>query len=235
VLSGIVTTIAGSGPSGRLLGGYSGDNGPATSARLNAPEDVAVDPSGNIFIADSLNGAVRRIDAKSRNITTIFSTNDRYVSGVALDSSGNLFVTGFRLWKVRADGQISEIAGGGVDITDDIPGSLANLNLALGLTIDNKGNIFFAERFGGSVRVIRGPVPSTAAAQPTVTSIVPSSGVQGATISATSSGKDLSGATAVACSGGGRPSKSSLEAHQQTCRLRSRSQPMQLPERDLAR
>src|SRR5262249_20302044 len=124
VLSGIVTTIAGSGPSGRLQGGYSGDNGPATSALLNAPEDVAVDHSGNIFIADSLNGAVRRIDAKSKIITTVFSKGS-YVSGVAFDSSGNLFVTAFRLWKVRADGQISEIAGGGVDNTDDIPASRA--------------------------------------------------------------------------------------------------------------
>src|SRR5262249_16951566 len=56
--SGIITTVAGNGQAG-----YSGDGGPATSASLNGPNDVALDAAGNLYIADAQNHRVRRIDA----------------------------------------------------------------------------------------------------------------------------------------------------------------------------
>lgn len=62
---GIITTVAGNG-----TGGYSGDGGPATSAQLYDPRDVAVDSDGNFYIADSLNGVIRKVDA-SGIITTV--------------------------------------------------------------------------------------------------------------------------------------------------------------------
>ena len=69
--SGIITTVAGSGPTGYKLGGFSGDGGPATSARLNLPSWVAVDSVGNLFIADEGNNRIRRVDAATGVITTV--------------------------------------------------------------------------------------------------------------------------------------------------------------------
>src|SRR5207253_1800358 len=101
-VSGLITTVAGDG-----VAGFSGDGGPATSASLNTPWGVAVDGSGNLFIADRSNHRIRRVDAVSGIITTVagngvagFSGDGgpavgaslHFPSGVAVDSSGNLFI-----------------------------------------------------------------------------------------------------------------------------------------------
>lgn len=70
ISTGVITTVAGNGDkfgSGSSLG----DNGPATSARLSTPQDAALDSSGNIFIADSSNGRIRKVTASTGIITTI--------------------------------------------------------------------------------------------------------------------------------------------------------------------
>jgi DNA-binding CsgD family transcriptional regulator/sugar lactone lactonase YvrE len=68
----IITTVAGSTHVfGRIFGGYSGDDGPAISAQLSQPEDVAVDPSGFLYIADYNNQAIRRVDPQGMIITTL--------------------------------------------------------------------------------------------------------------------------------------------------------------------
>ena len=59
-LDGIISTVAGSGPTGFGNGGFSGDSGPATSALLNLPFDVASDVDGNLYIADS-NNRIRKV------------------------------------------------------------------------------------------------------------------------------------------------------------------------------
>ena len=64
--TGIITTLAGNG-----TGGYSGDNGVATSAELNSPYGVAVDASGNIYIADTFNLVIRTVTASTGIITTV--------------------------------------------------------------------------------------------------------------------------------------------------------------------
>ena len=64
--SGIITTVAGNGTRG-----YAGDNGPATNASLNSPSGVAVDALGNLFIADTQNSVIRRVDTVTGVITTI--------------------------------------------------------------------------------------------------------------------------------------------------------------------
>ena len=98
---GTVTTFAGTGTAG-----YSGDGGPAASARLNFPSDVAVAPDGTVFISDSNNHVIRRVDP-SGQISTYAGTGvagppDDDVtpsacafhrpSGIELDAAGNLFV-----------------------------------------------------------------------------------------------------------------------------------------------
>ncbi len=99
VSTGIITTIAGTGTSGS----YSGDNGPGTSAALNLPCGVAIDTSGNVYIADSFNNRIRKVTVSTGIITTIagsgassFSGDNnqataatlKFPTGVALDSAG---------------------------------------------------------------------------------------------------------------------------------------------------
>src|SRR5439155_21275932 len=72
--TGVISTVAGNGyrkPDDSLYGGYSGDGGPATSAALNRPWSVAVDGSGNLFIADLNNGWISRVNADTGIINTV--------------------------------------------------------------------------------------------------------------------------------------------------------------------
>lgn len=62
----VITTVAGNGEEG-----FTGDGGPATQAKLHFPEGIALDKAGNLFISDSDNGRVRRVDAKTGIITTV--------------------------------------------------------------------------------------------------------------------------------------------------------------------
>ncbi len=99
VSTGIITTIAGSSTSG----GYSGDNGPATSAALNIPFGVSLDATGNLYIVDTVNNRVRKVTVSSGVISTLAGNGARgysgdggaatsaalyFPQGVALDSSG---------------------------------------------------------------------------------------------------------------------------------------------------
>src|SRR4030095_6135510 len=67
--NGLITTVAGGDEAQ-----FGGDGGPATLAFLNSPEDVAVDPAGNLYIADSFNHRIRRVDAATGRISTIAGT-----------------------------------------------------------------------------------------------------------------------------------------------------------------
>ena len=69
---GTLHHVAGTG-----MAGYSGDGGPAKRAQFNGPKGIAVDPDGNIFVADTENNAIRQIDAKSGNITTLIGPNQQ--------------------------------------------------------------------------------------------------------------------------------------------------------------
>ncbi len=108
--SGVITTLAGTGRAG-----YFGDGGPAASARLNFPSGVAVDASGNVYIADWHNQRVRMVDA-SGTITTLAGTGRAGFSGdgsaaggamlgwpfgVAVDSSGDVFIADSRNNRIR--------------------------------------------------------------------------------------------------------------------------------------
>ena len=73
---GTISTVAGSGERG-----YSGDGGPAAAAAFNLPHEIRFDREGNCFVADMMNNAVRRIDAKSRVITTFAGTGEKGYSG----------------------------------------------------------------------------------------------------------------------------------------------------------
>ena len=74
--TGIITTVAGNGTAG-----YSGDGGPATSAELNSPAGVALDSSGNIYIADTSNSRIRKVTVSTGVITTLAGDGTAGYSG----------------------------------------------------------------------------------------------------------------------------------------------------------
>jgi sugar lactone lactonase YvrE len=169
-LSPTPATIAGTGAPG-----FSGDNGPATAAQLNTPSALAIDPAGNLFIADTNNFRIRRIDASTGLITTIAGTGAPGFSGdngpataatfqsitaLALDPSGNIFLadsTNHRIRRIDAQtGTITTIAGTGAPgfSGDGGPATAAQLNSPSGLALDPSGNIFLADTANNVVRRI---------------------------------------------------------------------------------
>src|SRR5207248_1915767 len=113
------------------IGGFSGDGGPATSARLFGPKSLAIDAAGNLFIADAGNNRIRRVDAASGIIITVAGNGNfkfsgdggpatsagLIPSGVEIDGAGNLFIADLenrRIRRVDAATQIiTTVAGNG--------------------------------------------------------------------------------------------------------------------------
>ena len=173
VAGGIITTIAGIGGG---LGDYTGDGGAATSAELRFPMGVAVDASGNVYIADWGNDVVRKV--ASGIITTVAGngtmglTGDGGpaasaqllgVGGVAVDGAGNFYFSewsgGFIRKVTVATGIISTVAGdlrypGGVYGGDGGPATLAHLNNPFGVTLDASGNIYIADTYSHRIRKV---------------------------------------------------------------------------------
>ena len=166
--TGIITTIAGDGTAG-----YSGDNGPATSAGLNLPTGVAVDSGGNVYIADTGNNVIRKINA-SGSITTVAGNNAEGYSGdngaatnatlytpngVAVDSAGNLYIADTnnnRIRKVSTSGTITTIAGTGTAgyTGDNGAATSATLNKPAAVVVDSTGSLYIADTSNDVVRMI---------------------------------------------------------------------------------
>ncbi len=120
IASNIVSTIVGSGAIG-----YSGDNGLATSAKLNEPTQIFVDKHDNLFIADYRNGAIRRVDAFTKIITTVAggipgfggdggpATNAKLkCTDVCVDDDGNIYIMDYvnhRIRKVSSGVAVNDI------------------------------------------------------------------------------------------------------------------------------
>ena len=113
--NGIISTIAGNGFGFPYDGGYAGDGGPATAAELNHPTDVVVDASGNVYFADADNGVIRMVNTSGIISTYAGNGNGTYSGdgglakaagigfsqGIALDASGNLYITELYFNRVR--------------------------------------------------------------------------------------------------------------------------------------
>lgn len=169
-LTGVITTVAGNGTSG-----LSGDNGPASAASLSAPRGVAVDGAGNIYIADTNNSRIRRVDAITGVITTVAGSGSggyggdngpatkAWISipfGVALDSFGNVYIAdtyNSRIRKVNAiTGVITTVAGsyGYGYVGDNGPAITASLAMPSGVTVDASGNIYIADTNNSRIRKV---------------------------------------------------------------------------------
>lgn len=165
--SGQVRTVAGSG-----LLGYSGDGGPATSARLGrGAQGLAVDGAGNVYVADTDNRRIRKIDS-SGTITTIAGTGAwgpdgdggpakraglTAVYGLAADAGGNLYVADTWADSIRmidTNGNIVTVAGTGEEGHggDGGPASEARLDKPRGVATDAAGNLYVADSDNHRIR-----------------------------------------------------------------------------------
>jgi DNA-binding beta-propeller fold protein YncE len=178
--SGVITTIAGTGESG-----YSGDGGPATQARMNQPYGIVIDRSGNIYVADRLNGRVRRIDGSSGVITTLAGDGSGKFSGdggpsdraglaepngLALDRGHRrLFIADVADHRVRAidiaSGVITTFAGtgNGRHAGDGGPASAADIFGARAVALAPDDSLYIMERQGSSIRRVHDGIIDTVA------------------------------------------------------------------------
>jgi uncharacterized protein (TIGR03437 family) len=175
VANGVITTLAGNGTAG-----FSGDNGPATSAQLFSPAGVAVDSAGNLYIADTNNHRVRKV--ANGVITTVagngnggFSgdsgpaTNAQlyFPAGIAVDAAGNLYIADTFNYRIRkvSGGAITTVAGNGIPgfSGDNGPATSAQLNSPQGVAIDSAGNLYIADALDNRIRKVSAGVITTVA------------------------------------------------------------------------
>jgi sugar lactone lactonase YvrE len=170
--TGIITTVAGNGHSG-----FSGDGGPATSANINVSRGVAVDASGNVYIADTGNERIRQFVVGGTISTPAGGGkgNDGSVAtsailgagrGVALDSAGNLYIADTYNNRIRevtpgnppnSFGTISTIAGIGVAGffgNGKVVATLAELNFPSGVAVDSANNLYIADTGNFAIRKV---------------------------------------------------------------------------------
>jgi len=173
VATGIITTVAGNGTSG-----YSGDGSAATSAEFSFPSGVALDSSGNLYIADHWNNRIREVSATTGIITTVAGNGAQGYSGdggaatsselngpasVALDSSGNLYFTETGNNCIRKVGAatriITTVAGNGTSGYSGDGGAAASAELDFiwqnsGVALDASGNLYIADSGNNRVRKV---------------------------------------------------------------------------------
>jgi len=170
---GILRTVAGSGPVGQNNGGYSGDGGLATQARLNYPSDIAVDAEGNLYIADMFNLCIRKVDTNGL-ITTIagngtsgFSgdggaATDAMISqirGIDVDIAGNIYMTDYynhRIRKIDIGGIITTVAGNGTVgySGDGGAATQARLYYPHDVAVDAEGNLYISDIVNRRIRKV---------------------------------------------------------------------------------
>jgi sugar lactone lactonase YvrE len=169
--TGIITTIAGTGSKG-----FSGDGGPATNARLRYPFNVYVDSQGNIYIVDTLNYRIRKVDAATQIITTVVGDGSAKFRGdgglainasirksydAALDAAGNLYIADTHNHVVRkvdaTTGIIDTVAGQGTKGGYWGDGGLATnakLNQPCSVHLDSLGNMYIADTKNEVIRKV---------------------------------------------------------------------------------
>ncbi len=152
--SGALTTVAGNG-----LSGFSGDLASAVSAQLQSPNAVAADAAGTLYIADTGNHRVRRVNANGTIMTVAGPPQLDAPRALALDASGNLYIADSgsnMVRKLSALGVITTVAGTGVDGFSGDGGQAlgAQLSQPRGVALDAAGNIWIADSGNNRVRVI---------------------------------------------------------------------------------
>ncbi|MFN3484746.1 MAG: hypothetical protein ACK44W_04605 [Planctomycetota bacterium] len=169
--SGRLTTVAGDG-----VQGDAGDGGPAARARFNGIHHIAFGPDGLLYVADTWNHRVRRLDVKAGTIHPFAGTGEKGFSGdlgpaararfgavysLAFDPRGNrLYVADLDNRRIRAvdlkTGQVSTVAGNGQKGVPEDGGEAAAQPLVdpRAVAADRKGNLYIVERGGHALRVV---------------------------------------------------------------------------------
>jgi sugar lactone lactonase YvrE len=179
---GVITTIAGTGTAAAT-----GDGGLATAASLNGPQDVAVDRDGHIFIADTYNALVRRIDGAGV-ITTVAGSEPglggdggpatrallNMPTALAVAADGAIYVSdaaNSRVRRIAADGTIATVLGTGAGsglggagyAGDGGPSNQGKAFSAMGLQINRAGHLYVSDSGNNRVRVVRDGIVTTLA------------------------------------------------------------------------
>jgi DNA-binding beta-propeller fold protein YncE len=165
--AGTISTVAGSGRKG-----YAGDGGPATQALCNEPYEVRFDRDGHLYFVEMRNHVVRRVDAKTKTISTIAGNGKAGFSGddgpatqaqlkdphsIALDSAGNMYIADIGNHRVRVverkSGKIRTLSGTGErrPTPDGAPLAGTPLNGPRALEFDGQSSLFLALREGNAV------------------------------------------------------------------------------------
>ena len=166
--TGVITTFAGNGTAA-----FTGDGGPAVTASLSAPNGVTIDAFGNLYIADTSNNRVRKVD--TTGVITTFAGNGTAAftgdggpavtaslsapNGVTIDAFGNLYIadtSNNRVRKVDTTGVITTFAGNGTAAFagDGGPAVNASLNAARSVTVDKTGTLYIGDTFNNRIREV---------------------------------------------------------------------------------
>ena len=182
--NGIIATIVGNGIPPVFPGASAGNGGQATNANISHPIGLALDLSGNLYIADSSDNQIRKVDTGGI-ITCIANTggfsgyNSDNISatsaylqtpeGVAVDAAGNIYIAdtfNYRIRKITvSNGRISTVAGTGVAgyLGDGGSATSARINYCYGVTVATNSNIFVADSGNHCIRKITNGIISTIA------------------------------------------------------------------------
>jgi sugar lactone lactonase YvrE len=170
VSTGIISTFAGTDSAG-----FNGDGKPADSARLGLPSGIAIDGSGNLFIADQGNNRIRKVDVITDTITTVVGSGSQgyngdgidalsaqlyYPHSIAINSAGDIFISDFNNARIRkvsiSTNLISTVAGNGTFgyNGDHILATSAELNGPHGIALDFAGNLYIADEGNSRIRMV---------------------------------------------------------------------------------
>jgi sugar lactone lactonase YvrE len=159
--AGVVTTLAGDGTTGS-------SNGTGTAAQFNHPKGIAVDSTGNLYVADTANSRIRKIVIATGVVSTLAGNTAGFADGtsaaqfnspydVATDSVGNLYVADYNnnsIRKIDSSGYVSTLAGSTASGTADGTGTAARFYHPSGVAADGAGNLYVADQDNSRIRKI---------------------------------------------------------------------------------